>query len=100
MVRMSEIAAFGSTQMSVLSQHPGRAVGLVLAAMAITALAVNGAMAAGASSDSNEPTGVVSEVAVDLAPMIEPMEDVDESDVSVDAVDMAPMIEPMEDVDE
>ena len=33
-----------------------------------------------------------------LAPMIEPMEDVDESDAA--SGDMAPMIEPMEDVDE
>lgn len=84
--------------MSVLSHRPGRVVSLALAAMAITALAFNGPVAAGESADSaNEPAAVVSEVVGDMAPMVEPMEDVDESDVSGDA---APMIEPMEDVDD
>ena len=86
--------------MSVLSHHPGRAVSLALAAVALTALAFNGPVAAGQSSDTgNAPAGVVAENVGDLAPMIEPMEDVDESEVADDS-DMAPMIEPMEDVDE
>jgi ABC-type cobalt transport system substrate-binding protein len=84
--------------MSVLKRHPGRAASLALAAVGITALAFNGPVAAGESAGaSNEATAVVSEVAGDLAPMIEPVEDVDESDASGD---LAPMIEPMEDVDE
>ena len=88
--------------MSVLAHHRGRAVSLALAAVAITALAFNGPVAAGESADTgNAPTGVVAETVGDMAPMIEPMEDVDESAL-VEAADleMAPMIEPMEDVDE
>jgi hypothetical protein len=84
--------------MSVLSHHPGRVVSLTLAAMAITALAFNGPVAAGESPDStNEPAAVVSEAVGDVAPMVAPMEDVDESDVTGD---LAPMVAPMEDVDE
>ena len=87
--------------MSVLTQHPGRAVSLGLAAMAITAFAVNGSVAASATAESpSGSTVVVSEAQGDMAPMIEPMEDVDESALSDDSGDLAPMIEPMEDVDE
>ncbi len=87
--------------MSTLTQHPGRAVSLALAAMAITAFAVNGSVAASASAEGpSGSTVVVSEAQVDMAPMIEPMEDVDESVLSDDSGDLAPMIEPMEDVDE
>jgi hypothetical protein len=61
-------------------------------------LAFNGPVAAGESADSSsEPVAVVSEVVGDMAPMVEPMEDLDESDTSGD---LAPMIEPMEDVDD
>ena len=84
--------------MSGLSRHPGRVVSLALGALVVTAFAFNGPVAAGESSGRNdEPPAVVTETAGDLAPMIEPMEDVDDSDVSGDA---APMIEPMEDVDD
>jgi hypothetical protein len=73
-------------------------VSLVLVALAITALAFNGPVAAGESADStNQPAAVVSEAVGDVAPMVEPMEDVDDSAASGD---VAPMIEPMEDVDE
>jgi hypothetical protein len=69
--------------------------------MAIAAFAVNGSVAAGATADSpSGSTVVVSEAQLDMAPMIEPMEDVDESVLSDDSGDLAPMIEPMEDVDE
>ena len=71
---------------------------LTLAALVITAFAVNGPVAAGESAGSpNESAAVVSEAVGDLAPMVEPMEDVDDSDVSGD---LAPMVEPMEDVDD
>jgi hypothetical protein len=40
---------------------------------------------------------VITEISGDVAPMVEPMEDVDDSAVSGD---VAPMVEPMEDVDE
>ena len=84
--------------MSVLTQHPGRVVSLAFAAMAVAVLAFNGPVAAGESADStSEPAAVVSEVAGDMAPMVEPMEDVDDSDA---AGDVAPMVEPMEDVDD
>jgi hypothetical protein len=66
--------------------------------MTVAALAFNGPVAAGESADStSEPATVVSEAVGDMAPMIEPMEDVDESDASGD---VAPMVDPMEDVDE
>jgi hypothetical protein len=81
--------------MSVLTQHPRRVVSLAFAAMAVAAFAFNGPVAAGESADSSsDSVAVVSEVVGDLAPMIEPMEDVDDSG------DAAPMIEPMEDVDD
>jgi hypothetical protein len=84
--------------MSVLTQHPGRVVSLAFAAMTIAALAFNGPVAAGESADATtEPAAGVSETVGDVAPMVEPLEDVDESDASGD---MAPMVEPMEDVDE
>lgn len=84
--------------MSVLSRHPGRALTIGIGALALAALAVNGPVAAGESSGAlDEPGAVVSEPVGDMAPMIEPMKDVDESDASGD---MAPMVEPMEDVDE
>ena len=84
--------------MSVLSRHPGRAVSLAFAAVVITAVSVNGPVAAGGTAENpSDAAVVVSETVGDLAPMIEPMEDVDESDASGD---LAPMIEPMEDVDE
>jgi hypothetical protein len=84
--------------MSALSQHPGRAASLALAAVAITALAFSVPVAAGESATNTvEPAAVVLEGAGDLAPMIEPLEDVDES---ADAGDVAPMIDPVEDVDE
>jgi hypothetical protein len=84
--------------MRVLTQHPGRVVSLGFAAMTVAVLAFNGPVAAGESADTpGEPVAVVSETVGDMAPMVEPMEDVDDSDVSGD---VAPMIEPMEDVDE
>ena len=84
--------------MSVLTHHPRRVVSLAFAAMAVAAFAFNGPVAAGESADSSsESVAVVSEVVGDMAPMVEPMEDVDDSDASGD---VAPMIEPMEDVDE
>lgn len=84
--------------MSVLTQHPGRVVSLAFAAMAVAVLAFNGPVAAGESADStSEPAAAVTEVVGDMAPMVEPMEDVDDSDA---AGDVAPMIDPMEDVDE
>lgn len=84
--------------MSGLSRHAGRVVSLALGALVVTAFAVNGPVAAGESSGQNdEPGAVVTEIVGDAAPMIDPMEDVDDSDASGDA---APMIEPMEDVDE
>ena len=62
-----------------LSRHPGRVVSLVLGALVVTAFAFNGPVAAGESSGQNdEPPAVVTEPGGDLAPMIEPMEDVDE----------------------
>jgi hypothetical protein len=98
MVRVSEIVTFGGVPMSGLLRHPGRVVSLALGALVVTALAFNGPVAAGESSGQNdEPASVVTETVGDLAPMIAPMEDVDDSDVSADA---APMVEPMEDVDD
>jgi hypothetical protein len=84
--------------MSGLSRHPGRVVSLVLSALVVTAFAFNGPVAAGeASGQIDEPAGAVTEIVGEAAPMIEPMEDVDDSDASGD---LAPMIEPMEDVDD
>ena len=84
--------------MSVLTQHPGRVVSLAFAAMTVAVLAFNGPVAAGESADATfEPAAGVSETVGDVAPMVEPLEDVDESDASGD---MAPMVEPMEDVDD
>jgi hypothetical protein len=84
--------------MSGLSRHPGRVVSLVLGALVVTAFAVNGPVAADESAGGNaEPAAVVTETVGEAAPMIEPMEDVDDSAASGD---VAPMIEPMEDVDE
>ena len=81
-----------------LTQHPGRVVSLAFAAMTVAVLAFNGPVAAGESADStSEPAAVVSEAVGDMVPMIEPMEDVDESDASGD---VAPMVDPMEDVDD
>ena len=84
--------------MSGLSHQPGRVVGLVIGALVVTAFAFNGPVAAGEDSGQNgAPAAAVTDIVGEAAPMIEPMEDVDESDASGD---MAPMIEPMEDVDE
>ena len=84
--------------MSGLSRHPARVVSLVLGALAVTAFAFNGPVAAGESSGQNDkPASAVTDIVGEAAPMIEPMEDVDDSDASGD---IAPMIEPMEDVDE
>jgi hypothetical protein len=84
--------------MSVLTQHPGRVVSVAFAAVTVAVLAFNGPVAAGESADSSsEPVAVVSEVVGDMAPMVEPMEDVDDSDASGD---LAPMVDPVEDVDE
>jgi hypothetical protein len=87
--------------MSGLLRHPGRAVTLALAAVVLTALALNGPVAAGESAAStNEPAAVVSEIVGDVAPMVEPMEDVQGSEMSDASGDAAPMVEPVEDVDE
>jgi hypothetical protein len=103
--------------MSGLSRHPGRVVSLVLGALVVTAFAFNGPVAAGESSAPNkEPASAVADIVGEAAPMIEPMEDVDDFDASGEAApmiepmeavddsdvsgDAAPMIEPMEDVDE
>ena len=84
--------------MSVLTQHPGRSVSLAFAAMTVAALAFNGPVAAGESADATtEPAAGVSVTVGDAAPMVEPMEDVDESDASGD---LAPMVEPLEDLDD
>jgi ABC-type cobalt transport system substrate-binding protein len=65
--------------MSGLSRHPGRVVSLVVGALVVTAFAVNSPVAAGESSGGNEePAAVITEISGDVAPMIEPMEDVDE----------------------
>jgi ABC-type cobalt transport system substrate-binding protein len=73
-------------------------VSLVVGALVVTAFAVNSPVAAGESSGGNEePVAVVTEISGDAAPMVEPLEDVDDSAVSGD---VAPMVEPLEDVDE
>ncbi len=101
MVLMSEIATFGGSPMSVLSRHPGRSLSIGIGALALAALAVNGPVSAEESTVIPNDAAVVSETVTDMAPMVEPMEDVDESDLSAEAAgDMAPMVEPMEDVDE
>ena len=85
--------------MSVLTQHPGRVVSFAFAAMTVAALAFNGPVAAGESADGpSEPAAVVSETVGDMAPMVDPLEDVDDSGAA--GGDLAPMVEPMEDVDE
>jgi hypothetical protein len=64
--------------MSVLSRHPGRALTIGIGAVALAALAANGPVAAGESGAQVESGDAVSQPVSDMAPMIEPMEDVDE----------------------
>jgi hypothetical protein len=65
--------------MSVLTRRPGRSLSIGIGAIALAALAVHGPVAAGESSSvPPAEAAVVSETVADMAPMVEPMEDVDE----------------------
>lgn len=79
-MRVSEIVAFLGVCMSIVTRPFGRSALTVLATMAVTGLVVTGAMAVGdPAGGAPAPVAVVSDAGdLDMAPMIEPMEDVDE----------------------
>jgi hypothetical protein len=88
--------------MSVVTRLSPRSAGYVIAGLAATAFMLGGRIAVGEpAAGAPAPVEVVSEGSAgpDMAPMVDPMEDVAESGLVADA-DVAPMVPPMEDVAE